>query len=171
MSVLSLYFPVFRQRGFVIPLRLEVTAMGVSFQVVFDCAHPDALARFWAEVLGYKLQDPPPGFATWEDWARANGIPEDRWDAMSAVVDREGTGPRIFFQRVPESKTAKNRVHLDVNMGGGQQIPVEERQKRIDAEVERLVGLGATLLRTVNEEADEYFVNMLDPEGNEFDLQ
>jgi hypothetical protein len=145
--------------------------MGVSFQVVFDCARPDALARFWAEVLGYKLQDPPTGFATWEDWARANGIPEDRWDAMSAVVDPEGTGLRIFFQRVPESKTVKNRVHLDVNVGGGQQVPLEERRQRIDGEVERLVGLGATLLRTVNEEADEYFVNMLDPEGNEFDLQ
>jgi hypothetical protein len=145
--------------------------MGVSFQVVFDCAGPDAMARFWAEALGYKLQDPPPGFDTWEDWARANEIPEDQWDAMSAVADPEGTGPRIFFQRVPEPKTVKNRVHLDVNVGGGRQVPLEERRRRIDAEVERLVGLGATLLRAVNEQADEYFVNMLDPEGNEFDLQ
>lgn len=145
--------------------------MGLSFQVVFDCASPDALARFWADALGYRLQDPPPGFATWEDFARANEIPEDRWDAMSAVVDPEGTGPRIFFQRVPESKTLKNRLHLDLNVGGGQQVPIEERRRRIDAEVERLVGLGATLLRAVDEQADEYFVNMRDPEGNEFDLQ
>jgi hypothetical protein len=145
--------------------------MAIPFQVVFDCAGPDALARFWAEALGYKLQDPPPGFATWEEWARANDIPEDQWDAMSAIVDPEGEGARIFFQRVPEPKTVKNRVHLDVNVGGGRQVPLEERRRRIDEAAERLVGLGATLLRAVQEEADGYFVNMLDPEGNEFDLQ
>jgi hypothetical protein len=146
--------------------------MGValSVQVVFDCAGPDTLARFWAEVLGYKLQDPPPGFATWEDWARATGIPEDQWDARSAVVDPDGRGPRLYFQRVPEPKTVKNRVHLDVNVGGGRQTPIEERRTKIQAEAARLVGLGATLLRTVDEDG-EYFVNMLDPEGNEFDLQ
>jgi hypothetical protein len=151
--------------------RPEVVFMGVSVQVVFDCANPDALARFWAEALGYKLQDPPPGFATWEDWARANQIPEDQWDAMSAVVDPEGKGPRLFFQRVPEPKTVKNRVHLDVNVGGGRQVPVEERRDRIDEEAARLVAMGATLLRAVAEQEDEYFANMLDPEGNEFDLQ
>jgi hypothetical protein len=144
--------------------------MTVQFQVVFDCAGPDVLARFWAEVLGYKLQDPPPGFATWEEWATANEIPEDRWDAMSAIVDPEGAGARIFFQRVPEPKVVKNRVHLDVNVGGGLQVPLDDRRKRIDQEAARLVGLGATLLRAVEEEG-EYFVNMLDPERNEFDLQ
>jgi hypothetical protein len=144
--------------------------MTVQFQVVFDCAGPDALARFWAEVLGYKLQDPPPGFATWEEWATANEIPEDRWDAMSAIVDPEGAGARIFFQRVPEPKVVKNRVHLDVNVGGGLQVPLDDRRKRIDQEAARLIGLGATLLRAVEEEG-EYFVNMLDPERNEFDLQ
>jgi Glyoxalase-like domain len=151
--------------------RPEVVFMGVSVQVVLDCANPDALARFWAEALGYKLQDPPPGFATWEDWARANQIPEDQWDAMSAVVDPEGTGSRLFFQRVPEPKTVKNRVHLDVNVGGGRQVPVEERRVKVDEEAARLVALGATLLRVVAEQEDEYFANMLDPEGNEFDLQ
>jgi len=145
--------------------------LGPSIQVVFDAANPDALARFWAEVLGYKLQDPPPGFSTWEDWARANAIPEDQWDAMSAVVDPDEKGPRLFFQRVPEPKTVKNRVHLDVNVGGGRQVPVDERRRRIDAEAARLVGLGATLVRALEEQENEYFVNMLDPEGNEFDLQ
>jgi hypothetical protein len=114
--------------------------MTVQFQVVFDCAGPDALARFWAEVLGYKLQDPPPGFATWEEWATANEIPEDRWDAMSAIVDPEGAGARIFFQRVPEPKVVKNRVHLDVNVGGGLQVPLDDRRKRIDQEAARLIG-------------------------------
>jgi hypothetical protein len=144
--------------------------MAVSVQVVFDCTGPDALAHFWAEALGYKLQDPPAGFATWEDWARANAIPEDQWDARSAVVDPDGKGPRLFFQRVPEPKVVKNRVHLDLNVGGGPQVPIEERRRRIEAELARLVGLGATVLRTVDEDG-EYFVNMLDPEGNEFDLQ
>jgi hypothetical protein len=144
--------------------------VAVSVQVVFDCAGPDTLARFWAEVLGYTLQDPPAGFATWEDFARANGIPEEEWDARSAVVDPDGQGPRLYFQRVPERKTVKNRLHLDVNVGGGRQVPIEERRPRIQAEAARLVELGAKLLRTVEEDG-EYFVNMLDPEGNEFDLQ
>jgi hypothetical protein len=143
----------------------------VPFQVVFDCSGPDALARFWAEALAYKLQDPPPGFGSWEEWARGNGIPEDRWDDRSAIVDPDGVGPRIYFQRVPEPKTVKNRVHIDLNVGGGLQVPLEERRGRIDAAAEHLVGLGATRVRTVEEDADGYFVNMLDPEGNEFDLQ
>jgi hypothetical protein len=144
--------------------------VAVSVQVVFDCAGPDALARFWAEVLGYTLQEPPAGFATWEDWARANAIPEEEWEARSAVVDPDGQGPRLYFQRVPERKTVKNRLHLDVNVGGGRQVPIEERRQRIQTEAARLVELGATLVRTVDEDG-EYFVNMLDPEGNEFDLQ
>jgi hypothetical protein len=148
-----------------------VIVLAVSVQVVFDCASPDRLARFWAEALGYKLQDPPAGFETWEDWAAANEIPEEDRDSMSAVVDPDGRGPRLFFQRVPEQKTVKNRVHLDVNVGGGREVPVDQRRLRIDAEAARLVDLGATLLRAVTGQPDEYFVNMLDPEGNEFDLQ
>jgi hypothetical protein len=151
--------------------KAEVVRVGPSFQVVFDAANPDAQARFWAEVLGYKLQDPPPGFATWEDFARTNAIPEDQWDAMSAVVDPDEQRPRLFFQRVAEAKTVKNRVHLDVNVGGGLQVPIEERRRVIDAEAARLVALGATLVRAVEAQENEYFVNMLDPEGNEFDLQ
>jgi hypothetical protein len=145
--------------------------MGVPFQVVFDCQNPDTVTRFWAEALGYKLQDPPTGFSSWEEWATANQIPQDQWDAMSAIVDPEGTGARIFFQRVPESKSVKNRLHLDLNVGGGQQVPLEARRKRIDDQVDRLVGLGATKVRTIAEQEGEYFVNMLDLEGNEFDLQ
>jgi Glyoxalase-like domain len=145
--------------------------MSVAVQVVFDCARPDELATFWAEALGYKKQDPPSGYSSWEEWLTANHIPKERWNALSAVVDPEGVGPRVFFQRVPEPKTVKNRVHLDLNAGGGRQVPLEERRRKIDEEAARLVGLGATLLRSVAEEEGEYFVNMLDPEGNEFDLQ
>ncbi len=91
--------------------------MATSIQVVFDCADPDRMARFWAAALGYKLQDPPPGFATWEAFLEKQGYPRERRDSASAIVDPEGAKPRIFFQKVPEGKTVKNRVHLDLNVG------------------------------------------------------
>jgi len=140
--------------------------MATGFQVVIDCADPARLSRFWAEALGYKLDDPPKGYDSWEDWLRQQDIPEDRWNDASAVVDPDGAGPRIYLQRVPEAKTVKNRVHLDLNISGGRSAPVEERRGRVDAEVERLLGIGATRLRTV-EEPGGYWVVMQDPEGNE----
>jgi len=89
---------------------------------------------------------------------------------MSAIVDPDRKGPRILFQRVPEGKTAKNRVHLDVNVGGEAGMPPDERRTRVDAAVERLVTYGATKLQTF-EQHSEYWVVMQDPEGNEFCLQ
>jgi hypothetical protein len=86
------------------------------------------------------------------------------------VVDPEGKAPRIFFQRVPEGKTVKNRVHLDLNVGGGTRVQLEQRKPRVEAEAERLVGLGARRVRAF-EKMGEYWVAMLDPEGNEFDIQ
>jgi hypothetical protein len=71
---------------------------------------------------------------------------------------------------VLEPKTAKNRVHLDVNVSGGPEVPQRERAPKVDAAVARLVGLGATKVRA-NDEADQYWVVMRDPEGNEFCLQ
>jgi hypothetical protein len=144
--------------------------MATRIQVVFDCADPDRLARFWVSALRYTLQDPPTGYASWEEWLRDMGIPEDQWNAASAIVDPEGVGPRIYFQRVPEGKTVKNRLHLDVNVGGGREAPLEERRRRIEQEAERLVGEGATKLGAV-QNGDEYHMAMLDIEGNEFDLQ
>jgi len=144
--------------------------MATKFQVVFDCADPDRLARFWAAALGYKLQDPPEGRPTWEAFLRAAGIPEEEWNSASAVVDPDGAGSRIYFQRVPEGKVAKNRVHLDLNVGGGPGTPLEQRKTRVDAEVRRLSGEGATVLRPV-EQRGEYWVVMRDPEGNEFCVQ
>jgi hypothetical protein len=141
--------------------------MATGVQVVFDCADPGGLARFWAEALGYKLDDPPKGYASWEDWLREQDIPEERWNDASAVVDPDGRGPRIYFQRVPEAKSVKNRVHLDLNVTDGWSAPMEERRRRVDAEVERLLGIGATRLRPV-EELGVYWVVMQDPEGNEF---
>src|SRR5215475_4464449 len=79
-------------------------------------------------------------------------------------------GPRIYFQRVPEPKAVKNRLHLDVNAGGPPGTPPSDRRKRVDETVERLAASGATLV-TASTEYDEYCVTMLDPEGNEFDVQ
>src|SRR6476659_7001786 len=84
-------------------------------QVVFDAADPGALAQFWATALGYVVQPPPDGFDDWPALLSSLGVPEAAWNSRSAVVDPRGVGPRLFFQQVPDGKTAKNRVHVDVN--------------------------------------------------------
>lgn len=144
--------------------------MATSFQVTFDCADPERLGAFWIEALGYKQQDPPPGYATWPEFLATLNIPEEQWNSAYAIVDPDGRGPRIFFQRVPEAKTVKNRVHLDVNVGGGPSAALAERRARVDAAAEQLCRVGATRLRAY-EQHDEYWVVMQDPEGNEFCLQ
>ena len=147
-----------------------VEPMATPVQVVIDCADPARLAGFWADALGYEIQAPPEGFDTWEDALRAWGVPEDAWNSRSAIVDPDEAGPRIFFQQVPEQKTVKNRVHLDVNAGGPQGTPPEERRRRVEAEAERLASLGASVFREV-EERGEHWIVMQDPEGNEFCVQ
>jgi hypothetical protein len=147
--------------------------MATSIQVVIDCADPARLTKFWAQALSYQEQEPPPGFASWIDALKARGVPEEDWNSAGAVVDPDGKGPRLFFQRVPEPKIVKNRVHLDVNVGGGLGTPLEERKRRIAAKVEELVGVGATQLRITETQQpfEAYFIVMQDPEGNEFCLQ
>ncbi len=140
------------------------------FQVVIDCADPARLGAFWAEALGYREDPPPAGFESWEAWLRSARIPESEWNNAYAVSDPDGGGPRIFFQRVPEAKTVKNRLHLDLNVGGGRIVPPDGRKQRIEAEAERLVDLGA-VRKGSHDERGSFFIAMLDPEGNEFDLQ
>src|SRR3954447_14682090 len=93
--------------------------MARQVQVTFDCGDPGALAQFWAETLGYRLDPPPAGVDTWDAGLDAWGVPPERRNDRSAVSDPNGGGPRLFFQRVPEGKTAKNRVHLDVRAASG----------------------------------------------------
>ncbi len=95
-----------------------------QFQVTFDCAEPVRVARFWAETLGYQAE---------------YGDEQDGW---AAAMDAVGAGPRLFFQRVPEGKVVKNRVHLDVRVGTG--LVGEERLAALEAECARLLPLGAT---------------------------
>jgi hypothetical protein len=145
--------------------------MTTSIQLVFDAADPGRLAEFWAAALGYRIPEPPPPHASWDDWARAQGIPDDRMNDATAIEDPSGTRPRIFIQRVPEAKVAKNRLHMDLNVGGGHGVPLEERRARVDTEVARLKELGATDARGAIEQRGEYWVRMNDPEGNEFCVQ
>ncbi|MYX16138.1 VOC family protein [Streptomyces sp. SID8374] len=138
-----------------------------KLQVTFDCAQPERLARFWCEVLGYVAPPPPEGFATWDAYNRSLP-PEDR-DAWFACSDPSGVGPRLYFQRVPEGKVAKNRVHLDVRAGIG--LVGDERLAALEAERDRLVALGAVCERVLlADEENESCIGMQDIEGNEFCL-
>jgi hypothetical protein len=123
-----------------------------KIQVTFDCAEPARVARFWCEVLGYELA---PGAEDATSW--------------SACVDPTGEGPRLYFQRVPEGKVVKNRVHVDVRAGTG--LVGAERLAVLKAERDRLVALGATCLRVLEaDEENESCIVMQDVEGNEFCL-
>lgn len=145
--------------------------MATKVQVVFDCADPAAQAVFWAEALHYRTPAPPEPHATWEEFLSASGVPEEQWNDANAIEDPDGEGARVYFQKVPEGKVAKNRMHLDLNVGGGPSVPLEERRHRVDAEVARLKELGATDERGAMEKHGEYWVRMNDPEGNEFCVQ
>ncbi len=146
--------------------------MTVRYQLVMNCADPELLTRFWAAALGYELEPPPAGFATWDDWRRDIGFSEDELGGgADSIIDPDGHGPRIWFQVVPDSKTVSNRLHLDIHASGERANPIETRRQRVDAEARRLCDLGATMVGAFSEEGvDHYAVGMKDPEGNEFDI-
>jgi hypothetical protein len=136
--------------------------VAITVQVAFDAADPHAQARFWAAALGYRVEDHD---ALVRQLVAAGRLREDEvtevdgrlaFRDVTAARDPDGAGPRLFFQRVPEPRTAKNRVHLDLHVG----------PERREAEVARLVGLGASVLY---ETSDRGPVNttLADPEGNE----
>jgi hypothetical protein len=138
-----------------------------KFQVTFDCAEPERVARFWCEVLGYVAPPPPEGFVTWDDF---NGsLPSEDRGSWFACSDPSGAGPRLYFQRVPEGKVVKNRLHLDVRVGTG--LVGEERLAVLEAECARLVALGAVRVELqLADEENESIIVMQDVEGNEFCL-
>ncbi|MEE1791009.1 VOC family protein [Streptomyces sp. BE308] len=149
--------------------------MTLHWKLVIDSADPHAQAGFWAEALGYLVEDNSAlveqllaagavpetitvhahGRRAWRDLAAARH-PDDPYEELSGT----GQGRRLLFQRVPEPKTVKNRLHIDVHAAPGQR----------DAEVARLRELGASLLRTVEEPSGSWLV-LSDPEGNEFCVQ
>src|SRR4029077_19747197 len=138
-----------------------------QIQVTFDCAEPERVARFWCEVLGYVVPPPPEGFGSWDDFDRA--LPPERQGSAFACVDPTGVGPRLFFQRVPEGKVVKNRLHLDVRAATG--LVGEERLAALEAECARLLPLGGTRVRLLRADGfNESCLVMQDVEGNEFCL-
>lgn len=142
--------------------------MTYKINVVFDCADPDRLARFWMIALpGYAFPtEPPDGFATWEEWADAHQIPQEQRNTARTIVDHAHPDrPDIFFLKVPEPKTVKNRVHLDVKVGAGR--PEAQRRERIEQTAARLTEAGGAVLRRVDD-AEGFWLVMRDPEGNEF---
>jgi hypothetical protein len=138
--------------------------MAFEFQVAVDCSDPHVLADWWAEVLGWQVEAQDEAFirrmveigaATEEETTRHRGALV--WRAGAALNSPDPGRPRLLFQQVPEAKTVKNRMHLDVRVG----------PERREAEVGRLTGLGATELWRASQGPHEW-VTMADPEGNEF---
>jgi hypothetical protein len=143
--------------------------MGVPIGLVFDCADPERVGRFWAAALKYIERPPPEDYESWEAYDADHGVSEEEAGAGYMLIDPDGVGPTIFFQRVPEPKVVKNRLHIDVRVGGPAGVPFEERRARIEAGVAPLVAIGATMERR-HDDPNDYFIVMRDPEGNEFCL-
>lgn len=120
--------------------------MARPMQIALDCSDPSKLAEFWSSALDYRV-------------ARASDDGERVW-----LSDPEGKSPSLLLHRVPEPKTVKNRLHLDVYVTWD--LPPQEAKPIVDEEADRLCAMGATRLGIF--ESDDYFVVMSDPEGNEF---
>jgi catechol 2,3-dioxygenase-like lactoylglutathione lyase family enzyme len=142
--------------------------MATTWTLTIDCAHPGRLAEFWALALGYVARPAPAGFASWEAWFAHYEVPEEEWDEGAYLSDPDGIGPNLSFMQVPEPKVAKNRLHLDVQVGGGRDTPWEVRWPLVAAAVERLTAAGATVLREDDLLGKPDHVVLADPEGNEF---
>ena len=152
--------------------------MSRTVQVTFDAHDPRALSTFWRDVLDFVIPGPPgveladgdDPLEAWDIFLARLGVPEEHRNTRSAVEDPGGQGPRLFFQQVPEGKTAKNRVHLDVRVAPG--LQGTERMAALEAECDRLVALGATRVERFEPEPPmgAGHIVMADPEGNEFCL-
>ena len=119
--------------------------MPVRFQVVIDCEDPELLSRFWATALGYVLEPPPEGFATWDDWRRDIGFPDSELGmGADSIVDPRGDGPRIWFHAMPDAKVVKNRLHFDTLVSF---LPVDRssNESKLALTVQRLVRLAVSL--------------------------
>ena len=138
--------------------------MATDFQVVIDCAAPHELAEWWAEALGWQMEPQDAAFIRRMIEAGHATEAETRtykgalvWREGQAITSPDPGRPRVLFQLVPEGKTAKNRVHLDLRVGA----------ERREAEVARLVAAGATELHRASQGPHEW-ATLADPEGNEF---
>jgi hypothetical protein len=135
--------------------------MAVRIDLTLDCANAIALAAFWKLALGYEDEPAPAPFATRREWLQAADPGADPDDG-AWLHDPAGVGPRLSLLRVPEPKSAKNRLHIDLRVAGPG--TPEQRWARITNEVDRLTTAGATVLQRF----PTHHVVMADPEGNEF---
>jgi catechol 2,3-dioxygenase-like lactoylglutathione lyase family enzyme len=137
--------------------------MAARIDLTLDGADAKLLGEFWKTALGYVDEPPPAPFSTREEWHESFDPPEDdSADDAVWLCDPDGVGPRLSILKVPEPKTAKNRLHIDVRVPGHGNP--DERWARIRAESQRLVKTGGSVLQ---EHAGHHIV-MADPEGNEF---
>lgn len=144
----------------------------LDWQLTIDCAHPETMVRFWAFALGWEKQPPPQGHETWNAWYLSVGVPAQELDLSGDGCDRiqdpTGQGPPIWFQPVPEGKTGKNRLHLDLYPAGRDRSgPQDERRAAVDRRVAELVEAGARVHHLGGGD-QHYFVQLRDPEDNEF---
>jgi Glyoxalase-like domain len=145
--------------------------MRTKWGLAVDCADPRKLTEFWALALGYVQPPVPKGFASWTEWYDRYDVPEDERDEGGYLVDPDGVGPSLSFLRVPEGKVVKNRLHIDVKVGGGRDdVPWEQRWPRVLEAKERLVAAGATVVKQYDLDGRGDHLWMEDPEGNEFCL-
>src|SRR5688500_4209271 len=142
----------------------------VFWQLTIDANDPAALATFWRQALGYQSMPPTEPATTWHAHYRARLGGDDAFD--DRLFDPAGLKPPIWFQKVPEAKAGKNRLHLDLYpTGRDNALPQERRIELVEATVAALVGLGASVKRRTREDDPDdpvYYVVMHDPEGNEF---
>lgn len=134
----------------------NVVRMGARIDLTLDAGDVAVLAAFWKTALGYVDEPPPAPFATRDEWLASFGVdPADPENGGAWLCDPDGTGPRLSILHVPEPKTAKNRLHVDIRVTGG--------RDGIEAEAARLVAAGARVLHR-----NEDHCVLGDPEGNEF---
>jgi catechol 2,3-dioxygenase-like lactoylglutathione lyase family enzyme len=142
--------------------------MTTRWTLTFDCHDAAVMARFWTVALGYVEAPPPEGWDTWEDWLRHFEVPEDEWDDGSSLEDPQGVLPSISFLKVPEPKSAKNRLHLDLQVAGGRHVDQTKRESLIEGMADVLVEAGGSVaFRSMQGDRLDHVV-MRDPEGNEF---
>lgn len=141
--------------------------MALNFKITIDATDPAALGAFWSLALGYETEPPPAPFTTWDETLTAWGLPPERWNDATAIHDPATPGSRIFIQKVPEPKTAKNRMHIDID-SGARRGDGSKDWTVLRALAARLVEAGATVEREFDEAAQGSWIVMHDPEGNEF---
>ena len=146
--------------------------MAPTVSLTVDCRDAAVMVAFWQPLLGYHVAHPPHPFATWRDWYLDIGVPAE--EIVGDGADRlapphEAHGVNIWFQQVPEPKSGKNRLHLDLHVSGGPSVERNERRRVIEVAVADVEARGGTFLRwNQDDAADHVGAVMADPEGNEF---